>query len=102
MLRRVLLTPRKSIIGKGGVRASENVVIHSHPIPQLHAALDGDAIADDDVIFDERVIADVAIPADPGAWKNVRIGPDPRPLADMRRFNNRGLMEVHTKVVKAT
>ncbi len=93
ILRRVLLTARKTVVGEGGVRADEHVVFHPQAIPQLDAALDGDAVPDDHVVFNEGVIADIAIPADAGAGKDVGVSPNQRPFANVLGLHQGGLVE---------
>ena len=72
------LAARKAIVGERRVRSDKDVVLDTNAVPELHAALHGDAIADHHVVFDERVIADVAIGADARTRQDMRKCPDAR------------------------
>ena len=82
--RRVHLAARKPVVGEGGVRTDEHVVLERDPIPELHAAFDRDAVMHHHVVLDKDVVADVAVPADAGALENVRESPNAgaRPYLD--------------------
>lgn len=49
---RVLLAARKLFVGKDDVRANKYIVNHAQIVTQLHAALNGNAIANDHVVLD--------------------------------------------------
>ena len=68
--------PRELVVGEGGIRTDENVVFQPYPVPDLHSAFYGDAIADNHVIFNKSVIANVTIHANCRARKHVSEGPD--------------------------
>lgn len=40
----MLLAARELVVGKGHVGANKNIITHAQSVPQLHAALDGDAV----------------------------------------------------------
>ena len=78
----MLPAARERIVGERRVRADEDVVRDSQPVPELHAALDRDPIAEHDVVLDEDVVADVAVVTDLGTGKHVCEGPDAGAVAD--------------------
>jgi hypothetical protein len=53
--------PWVPVVGEGGVRTNENVVAYPQAIPQLHPALDSNAITDDNVVLDQTMRANVAV-----------------------------------------
>src|SRR5207248_6671861 len=57
--------------------SDKDVVFDAHAIPDLHTALDGDAVADHDIVFKKSVIADVAILSHESARQNMGKRPDP-------------------------
>mgnify|MGYP000256354291 CR=1 FL=1 len=63
-LRRRVARPRGKVVGEGGVRTDEDVVLQRDAVPQLDAALDRDAVAHDDLVLDEAMGADIAVAAD--------------------------------------
>src|SRR5690606_37574699 len=65
------------------LRPNKHVIFEDHACPELDAAFDGDAIPDRDTAFDEDVVADVAFPPHDGARKDVREGPDARPVTNL-------------------
>jgi len=74
-------TSRKAIVGKGGIRADEDVVADRDAIPQLNSALDGAPIADHDVVFDKTVVADIAVSPDLRSRQYMRERPNTGPGA---------------------
>lgn len=82
----ILLTPRKTVIGKGGVRADENIVLDADSVPELHATFNRDPVSDYDVVFDENMVANIAVRANPGARQHMGKCPHPRPFADCCRL----------------
>ena len=51
----ILLAARELVVGEGDIRSNKYIVAHAQAVPQLHAALDGNAVPHDDVIFDQAV-----------------------------------------------
>ena len=73
----------KRIVRKCDVRPNEHIVLKSHPIPLLYAALDRDTIADLDVVFDKYMVGNIAVIPDNRARQNMGKSPDPRATADL-------------------
>ena len=92
---RWLLAAGKRVVRERGVWPDEDVVGHTQPIPQLHAALHRHAVAEHHVVLDEDVVADVAVPADAGAREDVGEGPDARPVADFAALAQPLRMDEH-------
>jgi len=84
----MLTATRKGIVGEGGVGAHEHIVFQGDSVPDLDAALDGDAISEAHIVLDERMVADVAGGADHSAGQDVGKRPDavPRPPKSFRRL----------------
>ena len=80
---RILPAARKAIVGEGGVRADEDVVVQAHAVPQLDAALDRDPVAQNHAAFDENEVADVGLAPHHRPGQHVGKGPDPRAGADL-------------------
>ena len=85
---RIVFASGKAIVGKGGVRADEDVVANPDAVPELNSALDGAPIADHDVVFDETVVADIAVSPDLRSGKDVRERPNPCALLDGLTFDD--------------
>jgi len=83
-----LLAAWKSVVGERGIGSDEDIVTHPQAVPQLHAALDGDAVAHHHVVFDQAVRADVAILPDLGT------GQDDDKLPDARACTNGGRLNI--------
>jgi len=75
---------RKPVVGKSNTRANKNIVLKTHAIPKVDAALYGYAIADDDVVFDKNMIAEIAILSDFCASENMGECPNARCASDVR------------------
>ena len=84
----------KPVIGKRGVGTDEYIVANAQTIPQLHAALDGDAVTNDDVILDKTVRTNIAVLTDLGA------GQHDDELPDTRARTNGGGLDVRQSVNK--
>ena len=67
---RPLPAAREAVVGKRGVGTNEHVVADAQAIPQLHPALDRDAVTNHYVVLDQAVRADIAVTADPGAGQD--------------------------------
>ena len=87
----------EAVIAESGIGADEDIVFDAHGVPDLHAALYGDAVADDDIVFDEDMVTDIAVGSDDGVREDVSEGPDAgagadaRGLADGSRMDARGI-----------
>ena len=84
---RPLPAAREAVIGERGVGTNEHVVADAQSIPQLHPALDRDAVTNDYVALDQAVRADVAVTADPGAGQDDDELPDAGAGTDGLRLN---------------
>jgi hypothetical protein len=73
---------RVLVIGEGGIRPYENIILYAQPVPELHPAFDGDSVAYDHIVFNEAVGADVAIAANLCAFENDDELPDASSIAD--------------------
>ncbi len=82
------------VVGEGGVRSDEHVVLQPHTVPQLDAALHGDPIAHHDVALHEHSVTDVAVGADDRTREHVGERPDTRSRADLGGFAERVGMDV--------
>ena len=63
----LLTAAGKPIVGERGVGADKHIIAHTQTVPQLHTALDGNAVAQNDVVLNQAVRADVAVLPDLGA-----------------------------------
>ena len=82
-----IATFRMFVISKDDIGTNKHIVTHTHTIPQLHAALDGAAVANDDVILNQAMRADVAVSADLGTGQyNDRLR-DARTCTDLAGLN---------------
>ena len=88
----MLPAARKRIVGEGGVRADEDVVLERDSVPDLDAAFDGDAISDAHVVLNEGLIANIAGGADHSAGQDVGVRPDARSRAHRRGFDDGGFV----------
>ena len=87
ILFRALLAAWEAVIGERGVGTNEHVVADAQSIPQLHPALDRDAVTNDYVVLDQAVRADVAVTANPGAGQDDDKLPDAGAGTDGLRLN---------------
>lgn len=79
-----MLAARENVVGKGYIRADENVVFDSNPVPQLYAGFDRDTVTYDDIVFDQTMRADIAVGADLSAGKHDGELPDAGVEANVR------------------
>jgi hypothetical protein len=63
----VLSAPGAAIVCKNGCRTNEDIILDKEPVPEVHPALDGDAMTDDYLALDKSVVTDVAVIADLGS-----------------------------------
>ena len=70
------------VVGKRDVGADKHIVTNAQAVPQLHAALDIDAVANNYVVLDQAMRADIAVFSDRGAGQNDDKLPDARGCAD--------------------
>jgi len=80
------------VVGKGDIRANENIIFEPHAVPNLDAALDCYPVADADVVLNKRVIAEIALGANHRARQDVRESPYPRASPDRGAFHNRSFV----------
>ena len=81
-----LPAPREVVVRERRIGADEDVVVDAQPVPELHAALDRDAVADHDIALDEHSVTEVAISPDHGTREHVDERPDPRPCPNLIRL----------------
>jgi hypothetical protein len=67
---RLLLATWKPVIGKRNIGPNEHFVAHAQPVPQLHAAFDGNTIPYHHVVLDQAMGANVTVLPDLGSGKN--------------------------------
>jgi hypothetical protein len=93
----VFSTSWEQVIGKGSIRADENIIFQGHAVPNLDSTLHRDRVPNLYIILDKDPVTNIAVGPDNRSGKNVRKSPNPGSLADMGGLANafRVKIEIH-------
>ena len=67
----------------------------TNPLPNTNLILDRDAIAYHRATLNENLVTQVALAADGGTSEHMRVSPDPRARANVRRLDQGGGVDLH-------